>query len=212
MQGYSSDTDRNTPSLRWILLYATSAITAVLILVLGIVLSLHFAPANAAANKHASVKTAALRLTILAPMTMPNGSVIGPLYTPYTDLVVPAHTLVTVTIVNQDLGDTPLPPNSPYTTVTGATDGIARVDGIPYTKLDPTKVAHTFTIQQLGINIPIPGDSATGQSSLTVTFSFMTGSSGYFTWRCMDPCGTGPSGWQGPMASTWEMMGTLAVA
>ena len=207
MQRQLTDTDR---PLYWIL---SSAMGGLLILAL-VVLTMYLHTAESMRAPVAGVNAAPsnqLKLDIIAPMTMTNGSSMGPMYTPDANLVVPAHTLVTVTIINRDLGDTTMSPNSPYALVTSVTDGMARVDGSPYSKLDPAKVAHTFTIPRMGVNVPIPGDSATGQSSLTVTFSFMTGADGVFDWRCMDPCGNGPSGWEGPMATPGQMMGTLTV-
>jgi hypothetical protein len=133
-----------------------------------------------------------------------------PAYAPST-LVVPAHSLVTVTIRNYDLGDTPLPKGSPFTTVQGIVGGFAYADGQTYTALAPEKVAHTFTIPQLGINVPVPGDTTTGKPYVEVSFTFRTGAAGTYYFRCYDPCGTGPSGWQGPMVTRGYMLGTLTV-
>ncbi|HLZ21579.1 MAG TPA: hypothetical protein VKQ30_05610 [Ktedonobacterales bacterium] len=152
---------------------------------------------------------AALRLSIVAQK--PGSSVQGPAYMPTTDLALPAHSLVTITIVNQDAGDTSLTPNSPFAKVTGTSGGMAYLDGQPYRALDASKVAHTFTIPQLGVNVPIPGDIPQGQKTITVTFSFMTGNAGTYMWRCMDPCGSNSDGWGGPMVMPGYMQGTLAV-
>ena len=133
-----------------------------------------------------------------------------PAYSP-TNLVVPANSLVTVTIRDYDLGDTPLPQGSPFTSVQGTVNGIATVDGQHYASLAPEKVAHTFTIPQLHINIPLPGDAPKGASYDTVTFTFHTGKAGSYTFQCFDPCGTGSSGFEGPMVTKGYMLGTLAV-
>jgi hypothetical protein len=133
-----------------------------------------------------------------------------PAYTPST-LAVPAHSLVTVTIRNYDLGDTPLPKGSPFTTVQGIVGGVAYADGHAYSALAPEKVAHTFTIQQLGINVPVPGDTATGKPYAEISFTFRTGAAGTYYFRCFDPCGTGAIGWQGPMVTKGYMFGTLTV-
>jgi hypothetical protein len=134
-----------------------------------------------------------------------------PAYIPSTSLTVPAHSLVTVTIRNFDLGDATMPDNAPLLTVQGTVAGVASVDGVPYAKLGSQKVAHTFTIPRLGLNVPIPGDAATGQNSLTVTFRFRTGAAGTYTFQCFAPCGTGVNGFSGPMASMAYMQGTLTV-
>lgn len=164
--------------------------------------------AQARHRAHVALPTAA-HLTIVAQK--PGSSVQGPAYTPTTDLVLPAHTLVTITITNLDIGDTPLPPHSPFRKVTGTVGNIASVDGMSYSALDVSKVAHTFTIPGLGVNVPIPGDVPQNQRTITVTFSFLTGNAGTYMWRCMDPCGSGSQGWSGPMALPGYMQGTLTL-
>ena len=132
-----------------------------------------------------------------------------PAYTPATTLSVPADSLVTLTIRNFDLGSAPLPANSPYAHVTGTTSGIAQADGQSYTAIAPDQVAHTFTISQLHVNVPIPGTAQPGQSFVTVTFSFRTGTAaGSYSWRCNAPCGT-DGGYGGPMQTPGYMLGTL---
>ena len=128
-----------------------------------------------------------------------------------SNLVVPANSLVTVTIRDDDLGNTSMPQNSPFTTVQGTIGNIATVDGQNYASLAPDKIAHTFTIPQLNVNVPLPGDGAQGKDYNTVTFSFRTGASGTYTFRCYDPCGTGPMGMMGPMMTQGYMIGTLTV-
>ena len=126
-------------------------------------------------------------------------------------LVIPANSIVTVTLRDYDLGDTPLPANSPFTTVQGTIGGFATADGKAYTSLAPEKVAHTFTVSQLHINVPLPGDGPKGAAYDTVTFTIHTGKAGTYTFRCYDPCGTGSSGWEGPMVTKGYMTGTLVV-
>lgn len=130
-----------------------------------------------------------------------------PAYSP-SNLVVPANSLVTVTLHDDDLGDTPLPQNSPFTTVQGTVGNTAYLNGVAYTALALDKVAHTFTIPQLHINVPLPGD---GQVSDTITFTFHTGHAGMYMFQCFDPCGTGASGWGGPMMTKGYMMGMLTI-
>ncbi len=133
-----------------------------------------------------------------------------PGYAPNT-LVVPANSLVTVTLRDSDMGDTPLPKGSPFTTVQGIVGGVAYADGHAYTALAPEKVAHTFTIPQLHINVPLPGDTTTGKPYGIVTFTFHTGAAGSYYFQCFDPCGTGTNGWEGPMMTRGYMRGTLTV-
>lgn len=170
---------------------------------------------TASVNKQSGVvvpvaqKTASINLTIEA--SKPGGTVDGPAYMPDTALTVPANSLVTVTIVNNDPGDTALPANSPFTKVTGVVGDSATVDGVAYNSLTVDKVSHTFTIPSLGVNVPIPGDVPAGQKDITVTFSFHTGAAGTYAWQCMDPCGSDPAGWGGPMSMKGYMMGSLTV-
>jgi heme/copper-type cytochrome/quinol oxidase subunit 2 len=133
-----------------------------------------------------------------------------PAYAPST-VVVPTNSLVTVTIRNYDLGDTSLPEGSPFTTVHGMVGGVAYADGHAYSSLAPEKVSHTFTVPQLKLNVPVPGDTATGKPYVDVSFTFRTGTSGSYTFECFDPCGTGTTGWQGPMTTMGYMLGTLTV-
>lgn len=133
-----------------------------------------------------------------------------PGYSPNT-LVVPANSLVTVTLRDSDMGDTPLPKGSPFTTVQGVVGSVAYADGHAYTALAPEKVAHTFTIPQLHINVPLPGDTTTGKPYGVVTFTFRTGAAGSYYFQCFDPCGTGTNGWEGPMMTRGYMRGTLTV-
>jgi hypothetical protein len=133
-----------------------------------------------------------------------------PAFAPST-VVVPANSLVTVTIRNYDLGDTSLPKGSPFTTVQGMVGGVAYADGHAYSALAPEKVAHTFTVPQLNLNVPVPGDTTTGKPYVEVSFTFRTGAAGSYYFRCFDPCGTGAIGWQGPMVTRGYMLGTLTV-
>ena len=130
-----------------------------------------------------------------------------PAYAP-NKLVVPANSLVTISLHDHDLGDTALPNGSPFVTVQGTIGGVAYLNGKPYASLAPEKIAHTFTIPQLHINVPFPGD---GKESDIISFTFHTGKAGTYIFQCLDPCGTGKSGFEGPMATKGYMMGTLTV-
>jgi hypothetical protein len=133
-----------------------------------------------------------------------------PAFSP-SNLAVPANSLVTVTIRDYDLGNTAMPQNSPFTTVQGPAGTDATVDGQHYSSLAPDNSAHTFTIPQLNVNVPLPGDGMNGKDFNTVTFTFHTGAAGTYTFRCLDPCGTGTMGMMGPMMTQGYMMGTLTV-
>jgi hypothetical protein len=132
-------------------------------------------------------------------------------YTPSNALSLPAHSRATITIRNFDLDATPLPIDSPYTRVAGTVGGVAYADGAPYSLLDRTQIAHTFTVPDLGLNVPIPSRATHGRSYTVVTFSFFTGAPGTHQWQCHDPCGDGVDGLGGPMADVDYMRGTLTI-
>lgn len=150
-----------------------------------------------------------IKLTIAAQK--PGSSIDGPAYTPNTNLTFPAHSLVTITIVNNDPGDTSLPAGSPFNTVQGVVGGVAFVDGKAYKSLALDKVAHTFSVPILGISVPIPGDIPAGHKDISVSFTIKTGAAGLYYWQCMDPCGSGSTGWGGPMTTSGYMKGALTV-
>ncbi len=135
-----------------------------------------------------------------------------PAYIATSSTTLPANTVVTVTIRNFDLGDDTLAPGSPLLSVQGTTNGAATMDGKSYTSLDAKHIAHTFTIPQLKLNIPISGDPVGDANNVTVTFSFRTPQkAGTYTFQCFVPCGTGSNGFGGPMATPGYMHGTITV-
>ena len=141
-----------------------------------------------------------------------------PAYVP-SDFTLPANSTVVVTITNFD-DATPLPANALiYASATGIVGGTFTETPIKaaspnraagatrtLTALKPADVSHTFTIPALGINVPLAAFART-------TFTIHTGAPGTYAWRCMDPCGTGPTGWGTAMAAKQGFMeGTLTVA
>ncbi len=70
--------------------------------------------------------------------------------------------------------------------------------------VSPSAIAHTFTVSDLGLNVPLPPLS-------TVRFRFQTTGPGQHAWQCMASCGTGPGGWQGTMTTAGWMRGTLTI-
>jgi hypothetical protein len=75
--------------------------------------------------------------------------------------------------------------------------GVQTVSSIP-----TTEIAHTFTVPSLGINIPVPPLS-------TVVTYITINSAGKFVWLCEIPCGGGPLGIAGAMATAGWMQGSL---
>ena len=133
-----------------------------------------------------------------------------PTYVP-ASFSVPAHSLVTVEIINYDDGTAPPGAHSPYLSVSGVVGNSISVTPLGQQKstqvrtLRSEQVSHTFTVPALHLNVPVP-------ASATVTFTFRTGAAGSYTWYCMAPCGTGESGWGGAMTRLGYMRGTLTVA
>lgn len=135
-----------------------------------------------------------------------------PEYVP-SDITVPAHALVTVTITDFDNGPATVPAaNLKVQGTVGNTEQVTKsvlgnVTALPaqtVSALSANDVAHTFTSAALHLNVPVPPSS-------TVTFSFKTGAPGTYAWQCFAPCGTGTTGWAGPMASPGYMQGTITV-
>ncbi len=118
----------------------------------------------------------------------------------------PADTTVTLTIAAHDDMVTALPDGSPYNKVLGGTE---TVDGKTVTTVSNAVISHTITVPSLGINIPIP--KAPEKGTVNVTFTFKTGAAGTYVWRCLTPCGDGPMGMGGAMASNGWMRGAFVV-
>ncbi|MGB8650438.1 MAG: hypothetical protein WCD35_07225 [Mycobacteriales bacterium] len=147
-------------------------------------------------------------------------------YGPSTNLSVPAHSLVTVTVKQYDTGGTITNPY--FAKVQGTVGGTAVVDGKTVTGINPDKVGHTFTLHSLSTNqdslfisVPLPAeddDAPPAKGSAypaphVVTFSFVTGGKGQYVWNCEFPCGDGYyARFGGPMATRGYMSGTLTVA
>jgi plastocyanin len=65
-------------------------------------------------------------------------------------------------------------------------------------------LAHTFTIQGLGVNIPVVG----GDTS--IAYLYLT-KPGTYTWYCQTPCGLGSDGMGGAMSANGWMTGQITV-
>jgi len=168
---------------------------------------------SGAAAATSSKGKASLYLTIATPAML--GTDDMPAYIPAFPSI-PAHTRVRVEIVNFD----------DATLLTGALEQFAKVKGTvggtiqvaaldeknpngtstfqTAAALDPQNVSHTFTVAQLGINIPVAAKART-------IFEIETGAPGVYAWRCNDPCGQGSGGWGGAMAAAGYMMGKIAI-
>lgn len=147
-------------------------------------------------------------------------------YGPKTNLQVPAHALVTVTIRQYDTGGTITNPY--FAKVRGTVDGTMTVNGKTVREADPEAIGHTFTIHALPTNqdplfvsVPLPAvpdDAPVAAGSIypapnVVVFSFLVGGPGEYVWNCEYPCGDGTyANFGGPMSARGYMSGTLTVA
>jgi len=146
-------------------------------------------------------------------------------YGPTTNLSVPAHSLVTITIKQYDSGGKITNPY--FATVHGTVDGTETVNGKTVTDVNSDAVGHTFTVHALPTNqdplfvsVPLPAlpDNAKPASGSNypnpnvVTFSFVTDGPGNYVWNCEYPCGDGYVAFGGAMSTRGYMSGTLTVA
>jgi hypothetical protein len=146
-------------------------------------------------------------------------------YGPGTNINVPAHSLVTVTISQYDGGEAIT--NPWFAKVHGTVGGTETLDGKPVTQIDPDTVGHTWTLHAaptdqdpLFVNAPLPAlpdDAPLAPGSnypkpIEVTFSFFTKSPGTYVWNCEFPCGDGfYAKFGGPMSTRGYMSGTFTV-
>ena len=134
----------------------------------------------------------------------------------------PANRLIKLVIVNYDDGNASLA-GPQYANVQGTVNGTITyvnndnvnssqgatgivVNGSQTVSDVPlSDIAHTFTIPQLGINIPVPVSS-------TVTAYIKIDKAGTYTWFCETTCGSGADGLGGAMATAGWMTGNVVVS
>lgn len=137
----------------------------------------------------------------------------------------PAHTRIDVTIDQYDSGS-PLR-NQVMGKVTGVRGGREYINGHGFALFNANKgngAAHTFTVPQLGINVPLLGVSGNAKNQCAaapctlshahniIKFSFKTPKPGEYRWQCFVPCGLAYLyGNGGPMSTVGYMGGFLEV-
>jgi hypothetical protein len=139
-----------------------------------------------------------------------------------TTYVVPAHTLLHVTIYQFD-GDSGLR-NNYLGQASGTVGGTILIDGKPTQSIDPDDASHVFAIPQIGLSVPLEGVSANAKNPcanapcslsmahFTVQFAFRTPGKGLYRWQCFVPCAAGfIDGFGGPMQTVGYMDGFLKV-
>ena len=132
----------------------------------------------------------------------------------------PAHSTIHVTVFQYD-SQTGLR-NPFFGRTQGLVGGTMTVDGKQLAVLDPAQAAHTFTVADLGISVPLRGiaDDASNPCQVapctedhdheTVQFTFRTGAPGTLRWQCLVPCAAGfLNGNGGPMQTIGFMDGWL---
>jgi hypothetical protein len=139
-----------------------------------------------------------------------------------TTYVLPAHTLVHVTIYQFD-SQTGLR-NEYLGEALGVNGGQFLLNGKPTQAIDPTTASHVFAIQAIGLSVPLYGIPSTAKNPCsnapcamsndheTIQFSFMTPGPGLYRWQCYVPCAAGfIEGFGGPMQTVGYMDGYIKV-
>lgn len=211
---------------------------AVLLVVLGIVgaLAATFVvgyllhrPATTAATSNPNAQGAHIHLEVAGAVTAatefprpgdPHPE--WPSFLPTTTLKVPANSVITVQI---DVADSARGLRNPFWSEAQGTvggtfhmtyyDAQGKPQAGDFKVLDSAdNAAHTFSIPDLGVFVPLEGRSpaAPPGSMNVVTFSFHTGKAGVYRWQCFVPCGQGTfAGNGGPMQTLGYMAGQLIV-
>lgn len=119
----------------------------------------------------------------------------------------PAHTVVTLTIVSFDTLASP--PPAYYAPVRGTIGGVESVNGRTVSRVPVGRVAHTVTAPALGLNVPVP--AARQGVPARVVVRFLTPAAGLYEWFCTCPCGNNVGGWGYPMFQAGMMRGEIRV-
>ena len=140
-----------------------------------------------------------------------------------TTYVMPAHTLVRITIYNYD-SQTGL--RNPFISqAQGTVGGGFVLNGKPMVTIPPATASHVFAVPQWGLSVPLYGISATAKNPCsnapcalsydhsTTTFTVRTPGPGLYRWQCFVPCAAGYiQGFGGPMQTVGYMDGFIKVA
>jgi hypothetical protein len=139
-----------------------------------------------------------------------------------TTYVLPANTLVHVTIFNYDSASGLR--NEFYGQAAGTVGGDMTLDGKPTQGINPVDASHVFSIPQIGLSVPLQGVSASAKNPCsnapcslsndhtTTSFTFRTPGKGLYRWQCFVPCAAGYiSGFGGPMQTEGYMDGYIKV-
>ncbi len=139
-----------------------------------------------------------------------------------TTFVLPANTLVHVTIYNFDSASGLRNPFIGQATGTLG-DGFT-LQGKAVQAINPDDASHVFAVPAIGLSVPIMGVSDSAKNPCgnapcplsndhtTTTFTFRTPGKGLYRWQCFVPCEAGYiGGFGGPMQTVGYMDGYLKV-
>lgn len=139
-----------------------------------------------------------------------------------TTYVLPANTVVTITIYNYD-GASGLR-NPWFGQATGTIGGAISLDGKQTRAIDPDNASHVFSIPAIGLTVPLQGVADNAKNACgnapcglsnahtTTTFTIRTPAKGLYRWQCFVPCAAGfIAGFGGPMQTVGYMDGFIKV-
>ncbi len=143
-------------------------------------------------------------------------------WTHATTYILPANTIVHITIYNFDSASGLR--NEFLGQATGTIGDTMTLDGKSTQAIDPTTASHVFAIPAIGLSIPLQGVSATAKNPCanapcslsndhtTTSFTFRTPGKGLYRWQCFVPCAAGfIEGFGGPMQTVGYMDGYIKV-
>jgi hypothetical protein len=139
-----------------------------------------------------------------------------------TTYVVPANTLVNVTIYEYD---TQTGLRNPFISqVSGTVGGTFSLNGATTKAIDPDTASHVFAVPHIGLSVPLEGPTSNAKNPCTqapcslsnahhtISFTFRTPGKGLYRWQCFVPCAAGfIQGNGGPMQTVGYMGGFLKV-
>jgi len=139
-----------------------------------------------------------------------------------TTYVLPANTLVHVTIYNYD-GASGLR-NPWFGQATGTIGDTITLNGNQTQGIVPDNASHVFAIPAIGLSVPLQGISDNAKNPCgnapcslsydhtTTSFTFRTPGKGLYRWQCFVPCAAGfIAGFGGPMQTVGYMDGFIKV-
>jgi hypothetical protein len=134
-------------------------------------------------------------------------------YLPTTFIQVRAGSVVRVTINQQDSASGMRNPY--FALVRGTVNNEMTINGKTMKSIKPDDAAHTFTIPDIGVSVPLLGvpSDAPADAQETVVFEFIAPAPGVYRWQCFVPCGAGTLyGNGGPMQTLGYMAGEMEVS